>query len=135
MGSEFKVASQLGYSAFLILDARLLSHDVDVVKDYTQDPLVHNFGSFGLLRYLFTTPVTLISEHSSTFRLPVLITHGSSDQITSPEYSESFIDQCASLDKKFERYIGGYHELHNEIDEFKIPVVKSYIRWIKAHSK
>jgi acylglycerol lipase len=106
-----------------------------VVKDYTQDPLVHNLGTFGLLRFLYYTPLTLITEHAPTYRLPVLICHGTSDQITSPEYSESFIDACSSLDKKFEGFVGGYHELHNEIDEFKIPVTKSYIKWIKSHSK
>jgi alpha-beta hydrolase superfamily lysophospholipase len=60
-------------------------------------------------------------------KIPVLLLHGSDDQLTSPEGSREFAGKTNMAELKI--WDGGYHELHNE--PFKDEVFKYILNWIK----
>jgi acylglycerol lipase len=76
----------------------------------------------------------LLKSHFKTFKLPVLITHGSKDNTTCPKASAKFVSQCSSGDKTFKEYVGGYHELHNEPMDVRVKVFEEYVQWITARA-
>lgn len=65
--------------------------------------------------------------------IPILITHGTDDVLTSCPDSKAFIESCSSMDKEHVEYKDWKHELHNEA-EWKT-VADKYITWILKHSK
>jgi acylglycerol lipase len=76
----------------------------------------------------------LLKSHYKTFKVPVIIAHGTKDNTTCPKASAKFIAQCASVDKTFKEYIGGYHELHNEPVDVRTKVFEEYVQWITARA-
>ncbi len=76
----------------------------------------------------------MVPEYAASLHLPLLIVHGTADQVTSCEESEAFIQAAGSKDKKISLYEGAYHELHNELPHWKIPLYKEYIDWIKKRA-
>ena len=69
-------------------------------------------------------------EHASELKIPLLIIHGSDDQICSPEGSREFAGKAKNVDLKI--WEGGYHELHNET--FKDEVFDYIMNWINKNS-
>ena len=68
-------------------------------------------------------------ENSAKLEIPLLLMHGSADQITDPEGSRQFYE---SNPKKhtFKIWEGLYHEIHNEPE--KEEVFEYLINWIKS---
>ena len=63
--------------------------------------------------------------HSSEFRLPLLLMHGSVDRITSPDASREFA-RAGGSHITLQIWDGCYHEIHNEADQeeaFKLMVI------------
>lgn len=102
-----------------------LSHDIDVVKKYSEDPMVHDKISVSLFHSAMSAAATTL-ENAASLDLPVLLMHGGNDRICSVEGSRQF----ASLTSRAELKIwdDGYHELHNE--PFRDEVFSYIIRWI-----
>jgi acylglycerol lipase len=108
------------------LDVSALSHDREVVKLYSNDPLVHDRISFGFGKIMLgVTGWTL--RHASEFSLPLLLMHGKSDSIALPSSSIEF---AAALDGKCRLVLwdDAFHELHNET--FKSEVFETMTSWI-----
>lgn len=89
-----------------------LSHNPEVAKAYTSDPLVHNKIS---LRLYFDTQKAghLILQKGIPTNIPVLIAHGSADPITSPLASQELTTLC-SKNVTFRLFKDMFHELHHE---------------------
>lgn len=107
------------------LNTSHLSHDMEVVEKYKNDPLVHGKISVSL----FTESVAAAKyslKHASELKVPTLILHGSDDMILSPEGSREFAAKTSMAELKI--WEGGYHELHNE--PFKDEVFKYIMDWI-----
>lgn len=47
--------------------------------------------------------------------LPLLVYHGSEDQVTWHDASQKFVEMVKADDKQFISYEGYYHECHNEV--------------------
>ncbi|KAJ3306157.1 hypothetical protein HDV03_000391 [Kappamyces sp. JEL0829] len=115
------------------LDPALLSHDTEEVAKYGKDPLVHNQGDLRLLSFLSLKIQPMMMSHAPNYKLPLLIVHGSEDNITDPTTSKAFFDACASADKSYHLVEGAFHEVHNELPKWKEPIFAHYVNWIKTH--
>jgi alpha-beta hydrolase superfamily lysophospholipase len=105
-----------------------ISHDKEIINKYLTDPLVHGKISVSFF-YGAVTSARYSLSHASSLNVPLLILHGSDDQITSPEASLEFASQSSLAEIKI--WDGGYHELHNE--PFKKDVFDYIINWINNH--
>jgi alpha-beta hydrolase superfamily lysophospholipase len=112
----------------LKLDPYMVSHDMDVVRDYMQDPLVYTKPIPARTGYEVLRMMRRIEEKASEFKLPVLIMHGGDDHLTNPKGSEEFFKKAGSEDKTLIPYPGLYHELINELE--KEEVMKRIVSWV-----
>jgi alpha-beta hydrolase superfamily lysophospholipase len=62
---------------------------------------------------------------------PLLLTHGTDDQVIALSGSERFFDSYGGTDKTFKRYDGGYHELHNDLGARDY--VADVLTWLDGH--
>ncbi|KAF9427769.1 hypothetical protein BGZ94_004184 [Podila epigama] len=117
------------------LSSKFISRDVEEVKKYDKDPLVHGYGTTkGLFDMLTNGKALLTSRYKEiTPTVPLLICHGTADGLTDPKASKDFFDKCELKDKEYKVYKDFYHELHNEPKEDRKVVIDYYIQWIKAH--
>jgi alpha-beta hydrolase superfamily lysophospholipase len=104
-----------------------LSHDAEVVNRYKADPLVHDRISVSLFHSAMSTAAFSI-EHAGELSLPLLLIHGSDDQICSPEGSRIFVSKTSLAELRI--WEGGYHELHNE--PFRQDVFAFLMNWINS---
>ena len=106
--------------------AENLSRDKEVVKDYLKDPLVHNRISLKMIIALQEAAAFAI-ENASKLKLPLLLMHGSSDQITDPEGSRQFMESGKN-NCTLKIWEGLYHEMYNEPE--KEEVFNYLMNWI-----
>ena len=100
------------------LNPEHLSHDPKVVQDYQEDPLVHKKVSARWFTEINSRmDWALANAHQLT--IPILLIHGSDDQLTDPRGTESFAQQVSSTRKKLIIYPGFYHESFNEVEKEK----------------
>lgn len=102
-----------------------LSHDPEVVAGYNADPLVHGKISVSLFYSAMKAAENALSN-AQDLSVPLLLMHGSDDQICSPEGSREFASKTKLAELKI--WDGGYHELHNE--PFRHEVFNYITGWI-----
>jgi len=112
-----------------------LSHDPKVTELYNSDPLIRQVGSLrGLSDMLGGGEQLLHSDYQHWPKtLPLLLIHGTEDQVTSCKATQTFYDKVVADDKKLSLYEGGYHELQNEPDGVQEKLVDECIVWMEAH--
>ena len=110
------------------LDTSGLSRNPLVVQAYEDDPLVHGKGSARLSTEL-STIVAETNANAASFQPPLLIFHGTADQLTDPEASHRFYEKVTSTNKRYIAYKGGYHEGHNDIHYER--VIIDIAQWIE----
>jgi len=114
------------------LDASSMSRDPEVVRDYDTDPLNYR----GKIRARTGAEMLVATERAlaslDRVTVPLLLIHGSADEITGPAGTRRLADQVASTDVTLKIYDDFYHELHNEPD--KETVFVDIIRWLKEHT-
>eukprot|EP00474_Spongospora_subterranea_P004799 CRZ05257.1 hypothetical protein [Spongospora subterranea] len=59
-------------------------------------------------------------KHASILTTPLLLIHGSSDQLTDGNATLEFADAASSSDKTVRIYQGAFHEIHNDIDRSQL---------------
>lgn len=113
------------------LNSQYISRDQAEVDAYQSDPLVHdkitpNTGVFMLekARYL--------NEYAGRINTPLLIFHGTADQIISHDAAQHFAERLDGP-VTFKSWEGGYHELHNDIN--KEEVIQYTLQWLLAQLK
>ena len=113
------------------LAAEAVSRDPAVVADYDSDPLNYRgkmpLGLIGAMirggRY--------VEKHMAEIPPPLLILHGSADQLVTTEGSQRLYDTAAALDKTLKIYEGLYHEILNEPE--KDLVIEDVGNWLDRH--
>lgn len=110
------------------LDPAHLSRDAQAVADYVNDPLVHdkitpNTGVFMLEKAAF------LNEYSGKIHVPLLIIHGTDDQIIDFGAAKRFAERLDGP-VTFKAWEGGYHELHH--DTCKAEVINYTLQWLSA---
>ncbi|MCK5072730.1 MAG: alpha/beta fold hydrolase [Bacteriovoracaceae bacterium] len=116
-----KMLSQFSWSVKVkgLVDINYLSHDGNVVEEYKQDELnILNLHTKLLLklivaaRKVFSKPIKPAC--------PAYVVAGTADGIVSFKAIKRYF---SIVEKKFhlEAYVGAFHEIHNEIDEYRKP--------------
>jgi alpha-beta hydrolase superfamily lysophospholipase len=111
------------------LDANMISHDRAVVDRYKQDPLVHDRLSFGMGKALMGA-IQWAFEHAGEFNIPLLLMHGTEDQIAFDSSSKEFAASVKG-DCTLKLWEGMYHETHNEPE--KAQVFAYLLDWLGKH--
>lgn len=112
------------------LDVEAISRDGAVVQKYRNDPLVHDQVSFGMAKCTLDV-IPWVFEHAREFNLPLLIMHGTADEIAYSRGSEEFASQVLG-DSTLKLWEGLYHETHNEPE--KDQVLDFLVAWLDQKS-
>ncbi len=106
------------------LNPQMLSHDAEVVRRYVEDPLVHDLATLRMARET-NASIDYVFAHAQNIQCPLLIGHGSDDQLIYPSGSK----ELANLVPNSELVIfeGLYHEIHNELT--KDQVFRTILDW------
>lgn len=110
------------------LDAKLLSHDPQVVLDYTQDPLVYQGATRIHMADEMMKEGQRVREEIIQLRIPMLVLHGGADGICPPSGSQTLFDKVGSPDKGLKIYENLYHEILNEPE--KEQILADIITWL-----
>ncbi|MDH4198746.1 MAG: lysophospholipase [Spirochaetia bacterium] len=114
------------------LNLKYISHDLETVQAYKNDPLVHGKIKISVADEIVKKGQWCL-EHASEMKIPVLMTHGASDGISNPEGTIQFYENCGSIDKTLIIYDNLYHEIYNEKNNQQ--VFKDLIQWIDRRSR
>ncbi|NWF56913.1 MAG: lysophospholipase [Syntrophaceae bacterium] len=120
------------FSLPLGLDTRGISRDMNVVKAYKADPWVHGKTTVRWGTEILKT-IEWVKAHAAEVRIPVLLIHGGSDPLNSPDGTRSFFNKIAFPDKEMKIYSGSYHETHNDLDYRQ--VMRDITEWLERHLK
>ncbi len=107
-----------------------LCRDKNIVKEYENDPLVHN-------KVTARTGISLIDsaawvlEHAKEIKVPLLMIHGSADNICDIEGTKEFAAKL-KVDHELKIWDGMFHETHNEIG--KAEVIEFLANWVEARA-
>ncbi|MFN8294781.1 MAG: alpha/beta hydrolase [Chitinophagales bacterium] len=107
------------------LDVNAISRDKEVVKKYSNDPLVFDSISSKMGIELIEFGAEAV-ENASKLKLPTLLFHGTADKLTSFEESKKFANNAGS-NVTFIEYKGLFHECHNEPE--KAEVFQNMLKW------
>jgi acylglycerol lipase len=132
---KFKIAMARGLAKIVPasdlpsgLNAADISHDPQVVKTYQADPLVHDRITFGMASNLLDA-ITWTFEHAPEFQPPLLLVHGTADNIAYSTGSQEFA-RLVPGDCTLKLWDGLAHETHNEPE--KEQVLAYNVEWIKS---
>jgi alpha-beta hydrolase superfamily lysophospholipase len=134
--SDFALAVLKGVSHIaphahvLKLPDEAFSRDPKFVERMKNDPLIPRMG------YPSQTVAELVRADERLKRefpkitLPVLILHGTSDQVTKSHGSQRFYELSGSKDKTLKVYDGYYHDLLNDLGKER--VLADIVEWFDA---
>lgn len=118
------------------LDANLISRNEATVKDFVDDALCHDTGTFEGLAGMLDRGIWLegMFEGGAWVKsdLPFWFGHGNGDRITSYTATQDFVKalQKKGGDAKFETYEGAYHKLSAELAETSAKFVADVRDWV-----
>ena len=125
------IAKLFPKARMLALDASGISRDKAVVDKYMQDPMVGKDKLTARFLVEMTNTMETVKAAANNISLPLLIMHGTADNITAPSGSELMHNNCTSVDKTLTLYDGLYHEIFNEPEQEK--VFDDVIQWLNKH--
>jgi len=111
------------------LDPNQISRDPQVVNNYMKDPLVHDQATLATACNVFDA-ILWTFDHAEEFDIPLLLIHGTADNIAYPRGSQEFANlvHCQCTYKTFD---GLRHETHNEPE--KDEVINYIVSWLNEH--
>jgi acylglycerol lipase len=113
------------------LNSSTLSRDKTVVEGYNNDPLVFRGKLTCRLIISFMWGLHKIEDHLGEIKIPVLILHGTKDNLCSPHGSEIVLQRIGSKDKLFIPYQGYFHEILNEPEKERVR--QDIVDWLNRH--
>ncbi len=109
------------------LDVKAISRIEREVNKYVEDKMVHDKVSPN-----FTFPILEAGkyaiEKSHTLTSPLLVLHGTGDQLIDHKATIEFAKNAPNTTLKL--YEGGYHELHNDLE--REDVMKTILNWMES---
>ena len=111
------------------LDVNALSRDVAIVKAYQDDVLVHDQISAKLTMVLLDSGQYAL-DHAAEWKLPLLLMHGTEDNISSCKASQEFASK-GNGHVTLKLWDGYFHEVHNDLGKEK--VLSAMIDWLDAN--
>jgi acylglycerol lipase len=108
-----------------------ISRDPEVIRAYREDPLVYRGrikarSGAEIMAAMKSLPAAL-----PRLSMPLLILHGTEDQISPPAGSTMVHEAVSSPDKTLRRYPGLYHEVFNEPE--REAILTHLISWLNQH--
>ncbi len=125
------VAAVLPKIGVTVLDASTISRDKAVVDAYVNDPLVYRGKVPARMGAELAKMWKQLPERMPEIKLPVLIMHGSADQLSDPAGSKLLYERVSSKDKTLKLYDGFYHEIFNEPEHKQ--VMADVETWLAKH--
>ena len=114
------------------IDAKFLSHDPDVVKNYKTDPLVNADKITARLGYEMVKKFKNLKAVISNFKINLLVQCGSEDKLIK---GSNELDKLLKMhDKTIKIYEGLYHEVYNESEKDRRIVLYDLKDWLNRHS-
>ena len=96
------------------LDGNGVSRDPEEVKAYMNDPLVYTGKLPARIVIELFEGMKVANAAAPSISVPMLLLHGGSDSMTSPDGSREYCAALGSSDKSVKVYPGLYHEIFNE---------------------
>ena len=109
------------------IEAAGLSHDPEIVRAYTEDPLVFPTTTLGWFTAVESAQEEVFAR-APEIRLPALFLIGSGDPIAAPPRARALFARLGSADKRLEVYDGLLHEVFNEL--LRARVVADLLAWL-----
>ena len=113
------------------LDSKAISRIPEEVAKYNNDKLVHDSITPGMY-FGFMEKGEYALAHAAEFPLPLLIYHGTKDQLTSHIASKEFAEKLGTK-ATLQLFEGGYHETHHDHDKDK--AIALIFQWLQQHVK
>jgi acylglycerol lipase len=114
------------------LSAEGVSRDPDVVKAYVDDPMVFHGKMPAATAAAMVKASKSFPARLPSLRVPLLVVHGSADQLV-PVAAGRLVDRLAgSPDKTLKVYEGLAHEVFNEPE--KATVLNDVVTWLDSHT-
>ena len=106
-----------------------LSHDPEVVRDYSRDPLNHDRISLKMFHELYNGGYFAL-RNVYKINYPFLLMHGTGDSICSSKASEDYVRNTGKM-TELKLWENQFHELHNEF--IKEDVHAYIISWLEGN--
>jgi len=113
------------------IDPYDLSPNIEAVKRYINDPLVHEKISAKLAFDMLVNSKRALRE-AFKIKIPCFIGVGEKDKITLPEGAYLFFNRVSSEDKTLKTYHGGYHELFEDPANMSL-FLSDFVDWLRRH--
>ncbi|MGQ0574899.1 MAG: lysophospholipase [Pseudonocardia sp.] len=97
-----------------VVDLDRISKDPAVVADYHADPLVHHGNPTLGLSAALLARFDVLPERARGLRMPVLLLHGTADELTDPAGTRLLEATCGSPELTVRWYDGLWHEIFHE---------------------
>src|SRR4051812_14075102 len=114
------------------IDSSGVSRDPEVVRDYDADPLNYHGKLPARTVHELSQTVARFPGEVGRLTLPILIMHGTADQLVPAAGSDMVDAGAGSDDKTYIRYDGLYHEILNEPERDR--VVGDIADWLDERS-
>lgn len=108
-----------------------ISRDPDVIRAYREDPLVYRGRIKARTGAEVLAAMQRLPARLPLLSIPLLILHGTDDQICPVADSTMLHEAVSSPDKTLRRYPGLYHEVFNEPE--REAILTDLIRWLNDH--
>ena len=112
------------------LDVKKFSRDAKTVAATEKDELVYQPAAPARTARELLRAIKTIRKRSAELSLPLLVLHGTADEITPPEGSKELVARASSKDKTLKLYDGLWHDLLHEPERAK--VTADVIAWLDA---
>lgn len=113
------------------IDAKFLSHDQGVVKNYKADPLVNADKITARLGYEMVKNFKNLKKVIENIKINLLVQCGAEDKLI--KGSEELEELFKMDDKTIKIYEGLYHEVYNELEKDRRIVLKELREWLNRH--
>ncbi len=127
LGVVGRIAPGLG---LVRLSASSVSRSLEIVEEYRSDPLVYRGKMPAGTVAAYGRALARIHAGMERIELPLLLLHGTADELCSPRGSKLLHERAGSLDKTLKLYDGFAHELLNEPE--KEQVLADILAWLDA---
>jgi acylglycerol lipase len=128
-----RILSRL-YPSFTLnneLDPSDISTDLETVRAYREDPLVHSRVSARWHTEFIDTASECL-KRATELTMPILLIHGTGDRMVSARSSKLVYERASSPDKQIQFFEGLFHETMNEEIESRKKVLRLLRDWIAA---
>ena len=111
------------------LPNRQFSRDPIIVKAMAADPYIYNKKGPVRTAAQLLDGMAQIQRNIEKFSAPVLVLHGTADQLTNPAGSKKLAERCQSADKTLKLYPGLVHDLVHEPEHAQ--VLADIVAWLE----